>query len=259
LTYSSDSWDQYFIAAVKAEGETLKPYLTNLFLRVKTYNVEQSSAALELERKFNKVGINYAYNAIRTDRFLMTKGNKTYKTSIVNGGDPFLFAFVSLCYSDAVEGNVTLNPFEALVKHVDGPGDENCALAHITAWQGDRELNRFYPKHQATDHQPTLADYMRTAELAKVNCPLQRSYYDTTFEEFEYGYGHQLFSCALVQADVASPAGRLSTGETEFRFSYTAETKRNLVAKLTYIVPQNLILHKDESDAKYKLATAQQF
>ena len=132
-------------------------------------------------------------------------------------------------------------------------------LAHITAWQGDRELNRLYPKHQTTDQQPTLADYMRTAELAKVNCPLQRSYYDTTFEQFEYGYGHQLYSCALVQSDVASPAGRLSTGETEFRFSYTAETKRNLVAKFTFIVLQTLILHKDESDTKYKLATAQQF
>ena len=45
----------------------------------------------------------------------MTLGNKTYKTSLVNHGEPFLFAFVSVLYSEAEEGDVTFNPYEYLI------------------------------------------------------------------------------------------------------------------------------------------------
>ena len=120
LVYSSDNWDHYIIAAKKEEGINLKPHLSNLLLRIKTYNMDNNQCALETERKFLKSGLTYEYNYLRTDRFLMTAGNKVYKTNLVNQGDNFVTAFVSIMYSKAAEGDVTLNPFKYLIRNVNG-------------------------------------------------------------------------------------------------------------------------------------------
>ena len=108
LVYSSDNWDHYIVAAKKEEGINLKPHLSNLLLRVKTYHLDNNQCALETERKFLKSGLTYEYNYLRIDRFLMTAGNKVYKTNLVNQGDNFVTAFVSIMYSKAAEGDVTL-------------------------------------------------------------------------------------------------------------------------------------------------------
>ena len=74
----------------------LKPHVSNLALRIRIYCMDKNAAALQLERKFIRIGITYYYNCIRCDRFGMTAGNKIYKTNLINQGQQFLYAFVSL-------------------------------------------------------------------------------------------------------------------------------------------------------------------
>ena len=50
----------------------------------------------------------------------MTAANKVYKTNLINQGDNFLYAFVSIMYSKAAEGDVTLNPLSIWWKIVMG-------------------------------------------------------------------------------------------------------------------------------------------
>ena len=244
LVYSSDNWDHYIIAAKADEGRTLKPHVGNLLLRIRTYNLDNNQCALEVERKFLKAGLSYSYNYVRTDRCLMAAGNKVYKRYLINQGDNFLFAFVSVMYSKAAEGDVTLNPFEYLVQNCNGwkgkgTDETGNILEKIVLKQGEKQLNKIFPNKEGSAGAAENSDgYFRNCRLAGVMNGGQRSYYDTTFHQYSYGYGTHWFSCAMVQADIASPAGRLSSGSTDFEFHFKTETKQNLPAKFIFILPR---------------------
>jgi len=247
LVYSSDNWDHYFIAAKPAEGKTLKPHLSNLLLRIKTYHLDNNQAALETERRFLKTGLNYQYNYTRVDRFLMTAGNKVYKTNLINQGDNFLTALVTISYSQAADGDVTLNPFEFLIQNVNGwkgtVPDTGNMLQKMVLKQGEKQLNKVFPSKEIGGDVQNLDGYLRNCRLCGVLSPEQRSYYDTTYYQYLNGYGTQVWTCSMVQPDIASPVGRLSTGPTEFEFHFKDNLRYNLLAKFVFILPRVVTLH----------------
>ena len=48
----------------------------------------------------------------------------------------------------------------------------------------------------------------------------------------------QIKSCALVQPDIVSPAGRLSSGNVDFEFHFEEARNRNLMVKMTFVIPK---------------------
>lgn len=247
MTYSSNNWQHYIMANKSEEGKRLKPWMTNLYLTIKTYVVDSPSAALQMERRLRQSGIIFHYNTLRTDRFLLQAGSKTYKTLLINQGEPFLYAFVTLSTADAVEGDVTKNPFEYLLTKINR--DKTNDVTSIVAKQNQKELNSYTLKNTLR------TDYSRTARLARVYGPQQKSYYDTTFNQFQLGYGIQLFSCALVQSDISSPAGRIGAGPVEFEFNFEKILDQNLVAKFCFITPKVFLMHQaDGPNAPTKIS-----
>ena len=83
---------------------------------------------------------------------------------------------------------------------------------------------------------------MRTWRLAGGNNFDQKSLYDTTFNQFSNGYGTQLWSCSLMQADIASPSGRLSSGSVDFEFHFEKTLTKNLLVKFIFLLPKELHL-----------------
>ena len=136
---------------------------------MKTYMVENQSASLELERKIQSHGYYYDYNTIKTSRFLMQVGNKTYSTIIVNQGRPFLFAFVTLSLSQVVEGKLYLNPHKYLITGFND--DSSNKVTNIIAQQGQRELDKRWNRSSETlreqSHTAYLINYWKTCYLAK--------------------------------------------------------------------------------------------
>ena len=158
MTYSSNNWQHYIMADKSEEGKRLKPWMTNLYLTIKTYVVDSPSAALQMERRLRQSGIIFHYNTLRTDRFLLQGGSKTYKTLLINQGEPFLYAFLTLSTAGAVEGDVTKNPFEYLLTKINI--DKTNDVTSIVAKQNQKELNSYTLKNTLR------ADYSRTARLA---------------------------------------------------------------------------------------------
>jgi len=186
----------------------------------------------------------------------MTAGNKVYKTNLVNQGDNFVTAFVTVSYSQAADGDVTLNPFEFLIQNVNGwkgtGTDTGNMLQKIVLKQGEKQLNKIFPS-KATGDVENLDGYLRNCKLCGVLSPEQRSYYDTTFYQFQYGYGTQVFTCSMVQPDIASPVGRLSTGPTDFEFHFKDNLKCNLLAKFVFILPRFVTLNPQSASSVVKL------
>jgi len=245
LIYASDSWEHYFLSDSEPKGKLLKPFVSNLHLKIKTYDLTNTSASLEMERKFLSDGFTFHYNSVRTDRFLMVAGNKSYKTIIQNEGNPFMYAFVAVLTTEAVQGNIKSNPFEYRIKGFNANGTN--ALVSIIASQNQKELSKGFPRRSdaagAKGARAILVDYWRTAELTKVFAGQPgQVYWDRTFDQFKGGFGVQLFSCCMVLPSVSSPAGRLTAGPVTFEFIFESNTDQNLIAKLVFLNPKSVHL-----------------
>jgi len=161
-------------------------------------------------------------------------------------------------YSKAAEGDVTLNPFEYLIGNVNGwtgeGNDTGNILQKIVLKQGEKQLNKLFPsKEDTTGDVENLDGYIRNCKLCGVLNPEQRSYYDTTFHEYSFGYGTQVFTCSMVQADIASPPGRLSSGPTEFEFHFKDNLRHNLLVKFIFILPRYVTLTPQTASNVLKL------
>jgi len=189
----------------------------------------------------------------------MTAGNKVYKTNLVNQGDNFLTAFVTVSYSQAADGDVTLNPFEFLIQNVNGwkgtAPDTGNMLQKIVLKQGEKQLNKVFPSKETGDVE-NLDGYLRNCKLCGVLSPEQRSYYDTTYYQYQNGYGTQVYTCSMVQPDIASPAGRLSTGPAEFEFHFKDNLRCNLLAKFVFILPRFVTLKPQSASSVVKVGAS---
>ena len=165
LAFSSDSWSRYFLSGNETNGKKLKPVITNLHLKLRTYRLLSLEARLEAESHLRTRGYRIPYNTITTEKFPMNKGRKTYETVMVNGGKPFLYAFVAITTYEAEVGTINRNPYEFLIKKINQNGKNS--LLRITATQGQKELNKTWRREGGGDEaENILTDYLRNHELA---------------------------------------------------------------------------------------------
>ena len=227
--------------------------MTSAYLKIRTYSVQDTRSKLYLDRQFRNVGFYIPYNSIQTDRFNMPLGSKSYKSVLINGGKPFLYAFCAVTTADAASGSLSLNPFEFLIKRVNT--DHSNTLLNIIATQGQKELNKGYERRSDSGHaeaESYFTDWLRVLELAGVYNDTQKSYYRTTLKEFANGYGCGVWTCASIVPDSSTSAPKLIDGPVDWHFKFEKPTDRNLVARFVFIIPNTLHLYaKRQENGEY--------
>ena len=126
----------------------------------------------------------------------------------------------------------------------------------VTAYQGQRELNRSWRKEGGGDEDENLlTNFLRNHELA--GTWKQKGLFRTTWEEYMGGYGINIFSCAAVQPENYTPAGKLTLGPTKFHFEFNKNTDRDLVVTIVLVCPKLLSMSlKLEEDGSYTPQTS---
>ena len=101
-------WEKYFLS----DDVTLqlKPHVTNLALRIQSYNVNPTRG-LQLRQKFEREGLYYNFNSTYVDKLFMAKGGTVYKTAILNRNEPFSRMFLVLVRTKALTGAINENPY----------------------------------------------------------------------------------------------------------------------------------------------------
>ena len=202
-------WEKYFLS--DDTSIRLKPHVTNLALRIQTYNVNPSRG-LQLMQKFEKEGLHYNFNATYVDKLFMSRGGTVYQTAILNKGLPFSRMVLVFVRTKALTGSIDENPYNFKLQGFKGTsGNKDVFVQNVQIFQNGHKMNDFFHAGNRGPRSGFQADYLRTYMLAggfEQKVPL----FTWTLSDFSHGYGTQFFTCESLQSNVGSTVGRTVAG-----------------------------------------------